>query len=64
MSATINTLPNCAWCVKAKQLLDLFGIPYRELDGKVDSWPTVPYIVVDGKEIGGYVELAQFCRKL
>ena len=64
MKATINTLPSCPWCVKAKKLLDLKGIKYTEVNGKVDNWPTVPYIVIDGQEIGGFTELARYLRNL
>ena len=64
MKATVNTLPNCPWCVKAKKLLDLKGISVTEIEGKVDNWPTVPYIVIDGQPIGGFTELAAWCRKL
>ena len=64
MQATINTLPNCPWCVKAKKLLDLKGIEYTELDGKVDNWPTVPYIEIDGQQVGGFTELARFLRSI
>lgn len=63
MTAIINTLPNCPWCVKAKRLLDLKGIEYTEVNGKVDHFPTVPYIEVDGEAIGGFTELAAWCRK-
>ena len=62
-TATINTLPDCPWCVKAKKLLDLQGISYTEVNGKVDNHPTVPYIVIDGEPIGGFTELAQFIRR-
>ena len=64
MIATINTLPDCKWCVKAKKLLELKGIDVTEVEGKVDNWPTVPYIVIDGQPIGGFTELAAWCRKL
>ena len=64
MKATINTLPSCPWCVKAKKLLDLKGIEYTELDGKVDNWPTVPYIEIDGQQVGGFTELARFLRSI
>ena len=63
MTAIINTLPNCPWCVKAKKLLDLKGIQYIEAEGKSDLWPTVPFIEVDGEAIGGFTELAAWCRK-
>ena len=64
MKATINTLPECPWCVKAKKLLALKGIEFTELDGKVDHFPTVPYIEIDGKAIGGFTDLARFVRSL
>ena len=64
MTALINTLPDCPWCIKAKALLDLKRIEYTEVNGKVDSWPTVPYIVIDGQEVGGFVELARFVRTI
>ena len=64
MKAQINTLPNCPWYVKAKKLLDLKGIEYTELDGKVDNWPTVPYIEIDGQQVGGFTELAWFLRSV
>lgn len=63
MTAIINTLPNCPWCVKAKKLLDLKGVQYIEVEGKSDLWQTVPYIEVDGEAIGGFTELAAWCRK-
>lgn len=62
MTALINTLPDCPWCVKAKKLLDLKKINYIELDGKSDKWETVPYIEIDGQPIGGFTELAAWCR--
>lgn len=64
MTALINTLPDCPWCVKAKKLLDLKGIKYIELHGKSALWKTVPYIEIDGKPIGGFTELAKYLRSL
>ena len=64
MKAKLHTLPNCPWCVKAKKLLKLKGIEVTEVEGKVDEWPTVPYIVVNGEPIVGFTELATWCRKL
>ena len=63
MTATINTLPNCPWCEKAKKLMDLKGIQYEIVSGKADEWPTVPFIVIDGQPVGGYTEFAAWCRK-
>ena len=62
MTAIINTLPECPWCVKAKKLLDLKGIQYIEVKEKSDLWQTVPYIEIDGESIGGFTELARFLR--
>ena len=63
MTATINTLPNCPWCVKAKRLLDLKGIEYKEVSSRSSNWPTVPYIEINGQSVGGFTELAAWCRK-
>lgn len=63
MHAVIHTLPTCPWCVKAKKLLNLKEIEFTEVNGKVDNWPTVPYITVDGEHVGGFTELARFLRK-
>ena len=65
---TIYTTRWCGYCVRAKALLDCRGIPYEEIGLDDDprfrqrlfdltgGW-TVPQILVDGKPIGGYVEL-------
>ena len=62
--ATINTLPNCPWCVKAKKLLKAKAIPFTEIDGKSDKWKTVPYIEINNEPIGGFVELAHYFRHI
>jgi glutaredoxin len=62
MKATIHTIQNCPWCVRAKKLLELMGVEYEELSGKHPDWPTAPYIVIDGKPIGGFTELANHVR--
>ena len=62
-TATIWTLPNCPYCVKAKRLLEFRGINYEEKQGFHESWKTVPYIQLDGEPIGGFTELAQFIRR-
>jgi len=58
----------CGYCVRAKALLEDRGIEYEEvrMDGDPDfrqklldmtgHW-TVPHIFVDGRPIGGYMEL-------
>ena len=64
MKATINTLPSCPYCTKAKKLLTFKGIEYEEMSGFHPDHPTVPYIVIDGEVIGGFTELARFVRNL
>ena len=58
----------CAYCVRAKALLDARGLEYEEISLDDDpafrqtvfdatgGW-TVPQIVIDGRPIGGYTEL-------
>jgi glutaredoxin 3 len=64
----IYTTRWCGYCVRAKALLDSRGIEYEEISLDDDpnfrqhlfdltgAW-TVPQILVDGRPIGGYVEL-------
>ena len=60
--ATIWTIPNCPFCIKAKKLLDLKGIEYEEIEGFHEDSPTVPYIKLDGEPIGGFTELTRYVR--
>ena len=58
----------CGYCVRAKALLESRGIEFEEisldddpafrqtLNDLTGGW-TVPQILIDGKPIGGYVEL-------
>jgi len=63
----------CGYCVRAKALLDSLGLQYEEVE--CDDEPgfreklltltggfTVPQVVVDGRPIGGYRELAALVR--
>ncbi len=71
---TIYTTRWCGYCTRAKALLDSRGIPYEEIGLDDDpafrkrlfdltgGW-TVPQILVDGKPIGGYVELWRLDRE-
>jgi glutaredoxin 3 len=64
----IYTTRWCGYCVRAKALLDSRGLAYEEIQLDEDEhfrqtvfertggW-TVPQIVIDGRPIGGYVEL-------
>ena len=62
MKATIWTIENCPYCIKAKKLLALKGIDCKEMQGFHPDWKTVPYIELDGQVIGGFTELARFLR--
>ena len=62
MNASIWTIPNCPYCVRAKKLLDMKGIAYKEMRGFHDNWKTVPYIEINKQSIGGFTELAAWCR--
>jgi glutaredoxin 3 len=65
---TVYSTRWCAYCVRAKALLDDKGIPYEEvlLDDEPEfrkrlfeltgGW-TVPQIVIDGQPVGGFTEL-------
>lgn len=64
MTAIINTLPDCKWCDRAKVLLDAYGIEFLEVEGKSDLWPTVPYVEINGSQVGGFIELTHYLRKL
>jgi glutaredoxin 3 len=70
----IYTTRWCAYCERAKALLDRKGIEYEAV--AVDEDPafrqklfeltggwTVPQIVIDGKPIGGYTELWRLDRE-
>jgi glutaredoxin 3 len=63
----------CGYCVRAKSLLEERGLAFDEI--RVDSDPhfrsrlqeltggwTVPQIVVDGRPVGGYLELVALDR--
>jgi glutaredoxin 3 len=63
----------CGYCVRAKALLDRKGLFYEEIELDDDpdfrrhlleltgGW-TVPQILIDGRPIGGYTELAGLDR--
>ena len=62
---------HCAYCVKAKNLLEMKGIEYEERNISAGVWTreqlleacpsarTVPQIVIDGVVIGGYDRLEE-----
>jgi glutaredoxin 3 len=64
----------CGYCERAKALLEARGLEYEEI--RVDEDPgfrarlleltgrwTVPQILVDGKPVGGFVELRELDRR-
>lgn len=62
--------PACPWCVKAKRLVERYGLKYEyidiqykenleELQSKLSVIETVPQIWWNDKHIGGYEALAQ-----
>jgi len=64
----------CGYCFRAKMLLESRGVDFEEIE--MDDDPgfreklltltggfTVPQIVVDGRPIGGYTELAALARE-
>ena len=65
----IYTTANCAFCVAAKMLLKQKGLDYEEIRVDTDMQRreemvartqrrSVPQILIDGRVIGGYEELA------
>lgn len=66
-SIIIYTKTLCGYCHRAKELLDMKGLRYQEIDLlKEDRYEemvgrsgktTVPQIFIDGRHIGGYDEL-------
>lgn len=61
----------CPWCTRAKALLEKHGVSYQEIDAEAEwgarfrdeierrtGGRTVPQIVLDGKPVGGYEDLA------
>ena len=67
----VYSTANCPFCVKAKQLLSKWSIPYdeamidsdmqarREFSAVTNGARTVPQIVIDGVCIGGFTELTE-----
>lgn len=62
MKAQIWTIENCPFCVRAKKLMALKGIEYKEMSGFHPDWKSVPYVILDGEPIGGFTELARLLR--
>jgi glutaredoxin 3 len=69
----VYTTNYCGYCVRAKALLSRLNIAFEEIDvsndGDKRDWlvsasgqRTVPQIFIDGRPIGGFVELAALER--
>jgi glutaredoxin 3 len=69
----VYTTNYCGYCVRAKSLLKRLNIEFQEIDVSDDQekrdWlvsasgqRTVPQIFIDGRAIGGYMELAALER--
>jgi glutaredoxin 3 len=74
MDIVVYTKESCPFCVRAKQLLNAKGLPFKEinLEGKEKEladlkartgWRTVPQIFINDKLIGGFTELAALDAK-
>ena len=63
-TATINTLPDCRWCEKPRNYWTCTVFSTQKLTRKSDLFPTVPYIEIDGVQIGGFIELSVALRKM
>lgn len=64
------SLPGCGYCSKARHLLDVVGHPYEEVVGvptpefraqlhQITGRTTAPQILIHGKPIGGFQQLAR-----
>ena len=67
------TRPTCIWCIRAKELLNSKGIPFKNLDinddelrkelkVKAPGIKTIPQIFKDEKRIGGYEDLVEYLK--
>ena len=67
----IYTKDSCPYCVSAKQLLETYGKEYIETKVGVDirrddfislfpNVKTVPHIIINGDEIGGFDKLTEW----
>ena len=71
MNVLVYTKKDCPSCVKAKSLLNIRGISYRESiigedilrEDFTATFPevrTAPYIIIDGVKVGGYEQLREY----
>ena len=64
-----QSIPDCEWCDKAKELLDEKGIKYSVITSdkkffgslmKVTKSTQVPKIIIDGEFVGNYDNLVEY----
>lgn len=71
MNTVIYSKNDCPHCLKAKALLTAKGLTYTEVNVGEDimredfislfpNVQTVPFIMIEGKQIGGYVALVEY----
>ena len=71
MNVLVYTKKDCPSCIKAKSLLNIKGIDFKESvigedilrEDFVATFPevrTAPLIIVDGVKIGGYEQLREY----
>ena len=69
----VYTRPTCIWCIRAKELLNSKGIPFKNLDisddelrkelkVKAPGIKKIPQIFKDRKRIGGYEDLVEYLK--
>ena len=70
MDILILTTEGCTYCDHMKELCVRAGVEYKtnntpqdELLKKYPNCQGYPYVIIDGKEIGGLVEAAKFFLK-
>ncbi len=63
--------PPCKYCIQAKELLDLHGIDYKEVDIEdpgvrqmfsEKGLRTVPQIFIEDRHLGGFTALEEFIK--
>lgn len=67
-----QSIPDCEWCDKSKELLDQKGIKYTVINSdkkffgklmKETKSTQVPQIIIDGEFIGNYQDLVKHYEK-
>ena len=66
-SYLLHVKDDCPWCLRAKALLECYGINYQVTMDQCDEWPTWPAIYridsVENELIGGYDQLSELIFK-